>query len=71
MTEPMLIEGRKRAEAESLAASLDWVVGDAMALPFAVEQPSMSTRSASASGTSPALPMRWPKPTACCGRAGD
>ena len=35
MTESMLIEGRKRAEAESLAASLDWVVGDAMALPFA------------------------------------
>ena len=34
MTEPMLIEGRKRAEAEQLAASLDWVVGDAMALPF-------------------------------------
>ena len=35
MTESMLIEGRKRAEAESLADSLDWVVGDAMALPFA------------------------------------
>ena len=34
MTEPMLVEGRKRAEAESLAQSLDWVVGDAMALPF-------------------------------------
>ena len=34
LTEPMLIEGRKRAEAEKLAASLDWVVGDAMALPF-------------------------------------
>jgi demethylmenaquinone methyltransferase / 2-methoxy-6-polyprenyl-1,4-benzoquinol methylase len=34
MTEPMLIEGRKRAEAEKLAPSLDWVVGDAMALPF-------------------------------------
>jgi demethylmenaquinone methyltransferase / 2-methoxy-6-polyprenyl-1,4-benzoquinol methylase len=34
MTEPMLIEGRKRAEAEKLATSLDWVVGDAMALPF-------------------------------------
>ena len=34
MTEPMLIEGRKRAEADKLAASLDWVVGDAMALPF-------------------------------------
>lgn len=34
LTEPMLVEGRKRAEAESLAASLDWVVGDAMALPF-------------------------------------
>ncbi len=34
LTEPMLIEGRKRAEAEHLASSLDWVVGDAMALPF-------------------------------------
>ncbi len=34
MTEPMLIEGRKRAEAEQMASSLDWVVGDAMALPF-------------------------------------
>jgi demethylmenaquinone methyltransferase/2-methoxy-6-polyprenyl-1,4-benzoquinol methylase len=30
----MLIEGRKRAEAAQLADSLDWVVGDAMALPF-------------------------------------
>jgi demethylmenaquinone methyltransferase/2-methoxy-6-polyprenyl-1,4-benzoquinol methylase len=30
----MLIEGRKRAEAEAMSASLDWVVGDAMALPF-------------------------------------
>ncbi|TMV10677.1 bifunctional demethylmenaquinone methyltransferase/2-methoxy-6-polyprenyl-1,4-benzoquinol methylase UbiE [Arenibacterium halophilum] len=35
LTEPMLIEGRKRAEAEQMADSLDWVVGDAMALPFA------------------------------------
>lgn len=35
LTEPMLIEGRKRAEAEKLADRLDWVVGDAMALPFA------------------------------------
>jgi demethylmenaquinone methyltransferase/2-methoxy-6-polyprenyl-1,4-benzoquinol methylase len=34
LTEPMLIEGRKRAEAERMADSLDWVVGDAMALPF-------------------------------------
>ncbi|KPP89294.1 MAG: ubiquinone/menaquinone biosynthesis methyltransferase [Rhodobacteraceae bacterium HLUCCA08] len=34
MTESMLIEGRKRAEAARLADSLDWVVGDAMALPF-------------------------------------
>jgi len=34
LTEPMLIEGRKRAEAGKLADSLDWVVGDAMALPF-------------------------------------
>lgn len=34
MTEPMLIEGRKRAEAADLADRLDWVVGDAMALPF-------------------------------------
>jgi demethylmenaquinone methyltransferase / 2-methoxy-6-polyprenyl-1,4-benzoquinol methylase len=34
LTEPMLVEGRKRAEAERLAGNLDWVVGDAMALPF-------------------------------------
>lgn len=34
MTESMLIEGRKRAEAEALADRLDWTVGDAMALPF-------------------------------------
>ncbi|MEM7317502.1 MAG: bifunctional demethylmenaquinone methyltransferase/2-methoxy-6-polyprenyl-1,4-benzoquinol methylase UbiE [Pseudomonadota bacterium] len=34
LTEPMLIEGRKRAEAEQMAQSLDWVVGDAMELPF-------------------------------------
>jgi demethylmenaquinone methyltransferase / 2-methoxy-6-polyprenyl-1,4-benzoquinol methylase len=34
MTESMLIEGRKRAEADRLADRLDWVVGDAMALPF-------------------------------------
>lgn len=34
MTEGMLLEGQKRAEAERLAGSLDWVVGDAMALPF-------------------------------------
>jgi demethylmenaquinone methyltransferase/2-methoxy-6-polyprenyl-1,4-benzoquinol methylase len=30
----MLVEGRKRAEAEKMADRLDWVVGDAMALPF-------------------------------------
>ena len=35
LTENMLTEGRKRAEAEHLTTSLDWVVGDAMALPFA------------------------------------
>ena len=35
LTEPMLIEGRKRAEAAKMADSLDWIVGDAMALPFA------------------------------------
>ena len=35
LTESMLVEGRRRAEAENLAASLDWIVGDAMALPFA------------------------------------
>lgn len=34
MTESMLIEGRKRAEAEAMADRLDWVTGDAMALPF-------------------------------------
>ena len=35
MTESMLIEGQKRAEAERLSDRLSWVVGDAMALPFA------------------------------------
>ena len=35
ITENMLIEGRKRAEANQVLDSLNWVVGDAMALPFA------------------------------------
>ena len=35
LTEAMLAEGRRRAEAGAMAASLDWVAGDAMALPFA------------------------------------
>jgi len=35
LTEPMLTEGRKRAEAAALGGQLDWVAGDAMALPFA------------------------------------
>lgn len=34
MTADMLAEGRRRAEAADRAAALDWVVGDAMALPF-------------------------------------
>ncbi|PZQ47164.1 MAG: bifunctional demethylmenaquinone methyltransferase/2-methoxy-6-polyprenyl-1,4-benzoquinol methylase UbiE [Rhodovulum sulfidophilum] len=34
MTESMLVEGRKRAEAGEYAGRLDWVTGDAMALPF-------------------------------------
>ncbi|MFP7569310.1 bifunctional demethylmenaquinone methyltransferase/2-methoxy-6-polyprenyl-1,4-benzoquinol methylase UbiE [Marivita sp. S2033] len=34
LTEPMLVEGRKRAEAAAMNDSLDWVVGDAMHLPF-------------------------------------
>ena len=34
LTENMLVEGRQRAEADSLVDSLDWVVGDAMSLPF-------------------------------------
>lgn len=34
LTEPMLVEGRKRAEAARMEESLDWVAGDAMALPF-------------------------------------
>jgi demethylmenaquinone methyltransferase/2-methoxy-6-polyprenyl-1,4-benzoquinol methylase len=37
LTESMLVEGRKRAEAENLAQSLDWITGDAMALPFAAQ----------------------------------
>jgi demethylmenaquinone methyltransferase/2-methoxy-6-polyprenyl-1,4-benzoquinol methylase len=34
LTESMLVEGRKRAEAEALSDRLDWITGDAMALPF-------------------------------------
>lgn len=34
MTEQMLIEGRKRADAEALSKQLDWITGDAMALPL-------------------------------------
>jgi demethylmenaquinone methyltransferase / 2-methoxy-6-polyprenyl-1,4-benzoquinol methylase len=34
MTESMLIEGRKRADAQRLSDRLEWVAGDAMALPF-------------------------------------
>ena len=34
LTEPMLTEGRKRAETAGISGQLDWVVGDAMALPF-------------------------------------
>ncbi|MEM1066039.1 MAG: bifunctional demethylmenaquinone methyltransferase/2-methoxy-6-polyprenyl-1,4-benzoquinol methylase UbiE [Pseudomonadota bacterium] len=34
MTESMLVEGRKRAEVDQLGGRLEWVVGDAMALPF-------------------------------------
>ncbi|MCG6882579.1 MAG: bifunctional demethylmenaquinone methyltransferase/2-methoxy-6-polyprenyl-1,4-benzoquinol methylase UbiE [Silicimonas sp.] len=34
MTEAMLVEGRKRAEAEAFTGRLDWITGDAMALPF-------------------------------------
>ncbi len=34
MTESMLVEGRERAEARASADRLDWIVGDAMALPF-------------------------------------
>ena len=35
LTNEMLEEGKSRAEAAQLQGSLDWVVGDAMALPFA------------------------------------
>lgn len=34
LTEPMLVAGRNRAEAAKMVDDLDWVVGDAMALPF-------------------------------------
>jgi demethylmenaquinone methyltransferase/2-methoxy-6-polyprenyl-1,4-benzoquinol methylase len=34
LTEEMLVEGRKRAEASQMIDQLDWSVGDAMALPF-------------------------------------
>lgn len=34
LTQEMLDEGRKRAEADQMSEQLDWMVGDAMALPF-------------------------------------
>lgn len=34
MTESMLEEGSARAEAKKLKSQIDWIVGDAMALPF-------------------------------------
>ena len=34
LTEEMLVEGRKRAEANQMIDQLDWSIGDAMALPF-------------------------------------
>ncbi len=34
MTEPMLDEGRKRAQGSGLAERVEWVAGDAMSLPF-------------------------------------
>ena len=34
LTQEMLDEGRKRAEADQMSEKLDWLVGDAMALPF-------------------------------------
>jgi demethylmenaquinone methyltransferase/2-methoxy-6-polyprenyl-1,4-benzoquinol methylase len=34
LTESMLMSGRQRAEADRLAERLNWIVGDAMALPF-------------------------------------
>lgn len=34
ITESMLVAGKTRAEAAAMSNSLDWVVGDAMALPF-------------------------------------
>jgi demethylmenaquinone methyltransferase/2-methoxy-6-polyprenyl-1,4-benzoquinol methylase len=35
MTESMLTEGSRRSEAAQMGEKLDWIVGDAMALPFA------------------------------------
>ena len=34
LTSSMLIEGRSRAEAQQMANQINWVVGDAMSLPF-------------------------------------
>ncbi|MCY4152009.1 MAG: bifunctional demethylmenaquinone methyltransferase/2-methoxy-6-polyprenyl-1,4-benzoquinol methylase UbiE [Aestuariivita sp.] len=34
LTEPMLIEGRRRAQRKQLQNQISWVVGDALALPF-------------------------------------
>ena len=64
LTEPMLVEGRKRAEAEQMADSLDWIVGDAMALPFDDNTFDVYTISFGIRNvTRPLMPCA--KPTAC------
>ena len=70
MTEAMLVEGRQRAEAPTWRDRLDWVAGDAMALPFPDAQLRRLHDLASASGTSPASRTRWPRPSACCKPGG-
>jgi len=70
MTESMLVEGRQRAEAGAKADRLDWVVGDAMALPFGDHSFDVYTISFGIRNVDPHRRVRCPRPGACCAPAG-
>jgi demethylmenaquinone methyltransferase/2-methoxy-6-polyprenyl-1,4-benzoquinol methylase len=69
MTESMLIEGQKRSEAAQLAEKLDWVVGDAMALPFEDNSFDVYTISFGIRNVT-RIPDALSRRFACCGPAG-
>jgi demethylmenaquinone methyltransferase / 2-methoxy-6-polyprenyl-1,4-benzoquinol methylase len=70
MTEQMLIEGQKRAEAAQMAEKLDWIVGDAMALPFEDNTFDRYTISFGIRNVTRIPDALWPRRSACCAPVG-